>query len=335
MINTRPSNGADVEGVDSIKFNAPKFRSSQNRAVTANDYAAVIKASNPNIESIAVWGGEENNPPTYGKVFIAIKPTSGYIITDSVKDFIKTSVLKEKKVMSIIPELVDPDYLYVNLNVDITYDKLITSLNAAKIQSLATGAIQVYFDNELEKFNKPLSFSKLLNTIDTVNTSITSTIMSVGLQRRVTVTLNNNNQFIDSNNIKFYNRIHPNTVKSSYFFVQYAGVSTKVYLRDQASSNPPNYDGKGLIYLVRQSDDVVLNDQYGEVNYRTGDIEIRELIPTGLPTGATDIRINLSVQRASYNLATQKNLILTLDNTDTDIDKGRTSGLVVNVTAET
>jgi hypothetical protein len=334
VINTRPSNGADVEGVDSIKFNAPKFRSSQNRAVTANDYAAVIKASNPNIESIAVWGGEENNPPTYGKVFIAIKPTSGYIITDSVKDFIKTSVLKEKKVMSIIPELVDPDYLYVNLNVDITYDKLITSLNAAKIQSLATGAIQVYFDNELEKFNKPLSFSKLLNTIDTVNTSITSTIMSVGLQRRVTVTLNNNNQFIDSNNIKFYNRIHPNTVKSSYFFVQYAGVSTKVYLRDQASSNPPNYDGKGLIYLVRQSDDVVLNDQYGEVNYRTGDIEIPELIPTGLPTGATDIRINLSVQRASYNLATQKNLILTLDNTDTDIDKGRTSGLVVNVTAE-
>ena len=161
VINTRPSNGADVEGVDSIKFNAPKFRSSQNRAVTANDYAAVIKASNPNIESIAVWGGEENNPPTYGKVFIAIKPTTGYIITDSVKDFIKTSVLKEKKVMSIIPELVDPDYLYVNLNVDITYDKLITSLNAAKIQSLATGAIQVYFDNELEKFNKPLSFSKL------------------------------------------------------------------------------------------------------------------------------------------------------------------------------
>jgi hypothetical protein len=159
--------------------------------------------------------------------------------------------------------------------------------------------------------------------------------MSVGLQRRVTVTLNNNNQFIDSNNIKFYNRIHPNTVKSSYFFVQYAGVSTKVYLRDQASSNPPNYDGKGWIYLVRQSDDVVLNDQYGKVNYRTGDIEIPELIPTGLPTGATDIRINLSVQRASYNLATQKNLILTLDNTDTDIDKGRTSGLVVNVTAET
>ena len=334
VINTRPSNGADVEGVDSIKFNAPKFRSSQNRAVTANDYAAVVKASNPNIESIAVWGGEENNPPTYGKVFIAIKPTTGYIITDSVKDFIKSSVLKEKKVMSIIPELVDPDYLYVNLVVDITYDRLVTSLNAAKIQNLATGAIQVYFDNELEKFNKPLSFSKLLNTIDTVNTSITNTIMSVGLQRRVTVTLNNNNQFIDSNNIKFYNRIHPNSVKSTYFTVQYAGVATKVYMRDQSATNPPDYNGKGLIYLIRESDDAVINDQFGEVNYRTGEIEIPEMIPTGLPSGATDVRINIGVQRASYNLATQKNLILTLDNTDTDIDKGRTSGLIVNVTAE-
>jgi len=334
VINTRPSNGADIEGVESIKFNAPKFRSSQNRAVTANDYAAVIKASNPNIESIAVWGGEENNPPTYGKVFIAIKPTTGYIITDSVKDYIKNYVLKDKKVMSVIPEIVDPDYLFVNLIVDITYDRLVTSLNAAKIQNLATGAIQLYFDNELEKFNKPLSFSKLLNTIDTTTTAITSTIMSVGLQRRVNVTLSANNQFIDSNNIKFYNRIHPNSVKSTYFFVQYAGVSTKAYMKDQSASNPPNYDGLGDIYLVRESDDLVINDQFGTVNYRTGEIEIPELIPTALPTGTSDLRINVSVQRASYNLATQKNLILTLDNTDTDIDKGRTSGLVVNVTAE-
>lgn len=335
VINTRPSNGADVEGVDSIKFNAPKFRSSQNRAVTANDYAAVIKASNPNIESISVWGGEDNNPPAYGKVFIAIKPTTGFIITDSVKDFIKDNILKEKKIMSIIPELVDPDYLYVNLVVDITYNSLVTSLNAAKIQNLATGAIQVYFDNELEKFNKPLSFSKLLNTIDTVNTSITNTNMSVGLQKRITVTLNNNNQFIDSNNIKFYNRIHPNSVKSTYFFIQYSGVATKVYMIDESATNPPDYKGKGIIKIVRESDNSIINVKFGDVDYLNGEITIPELIPTGLPSGVTDIRINVGVQRASYNLATQKDLILILDNTDTDVDKGRTSGLVVNVTAET
>lgn len=346
VINTRPSNGSDIEGVDSIKFNAPKFRSSQNRAVTANDYAALIKASNPNIESISVWGGEENDPPTYGKVFIAIKPTTGYIITDSVKDFIKNNILKDKKVMSIIPEMLDPDYLYVNLVVDITYDKTITSLNAAKIEDLATGAIQVYFDNELEKFNKPLSFSKLLNVIDTVSTSITGTIMTVGLQRRVTVSLNNSNQFLDSNAIKFYNRIHPNSVKSTYFYVQYSGVSTKVYIRDQSDSNPPDYNGTGTLYLIKPVVrngvlvEEVLNSQIGTVNYRTGVIEIPEIIPTSLPTSAitsiaaSDIRFNVQVQRSSYNLSTQKNLILTLDNTDTDIEIGRSSGLVVNVSAQ-
>lgn len=346
VINTRPSNGSDIEGVDSIKFNAPKFRSSQNRAVTANDYAALIKASNPNIESISVWGGEENDPPTYGKVFIAIKPTTGYIITDSVKDFIKNNILKDKKVMSIIPEMLDPDYLYVNLVVDITYDKTITSLNAAKIEDLATGAIQVYFDNELEKFNKPLSFSKLLNIIDTVSTSITGTIMTVGLQRRITVSLNNSNQFLDSNAIKFYNRIHPNSVKSTNFYVQYSGVSTKVYIRDQSDSNPPDYNGTGTLYLVKPVVrngvlvEEVLNSQIGTVNYRTGVIEIPEIIPTSLPTSvitsiaASDIRFNVQVQRSSYNLSTQKNLILTLDNTDTDIEIGRSSGLVVNVSAQ-
>ena len=346
VINTRPSNGSDIEGVDSIKFNAPKFRSSQNRAVTANDYAALIKASNPNIESISVWGGEENDPPTYGKVFIAIKPTTGYIITDSVKDFIKNNILKDKKVMSIIPEMLDPDYLYVNLVVDITYDKTITSLNAAKIEDLATGAIQVYFDNELEKFNKPLSFSKLLNIIDTVSTSITGTIMTVGLQRRITVSLNNSNQFLDSNAIKFYNRIHPNSVKSTYFYVQYSGVSTKAYIRDQSDSNPPDYNGTGTLYLIKPVVrngvlvEEVLNSQIGTVNYRTGVIEIPEIIPTSLPTSAitsiaaSDIRFNVQVQRSSYNLSTQKNLILTLDNTDTDIEIGRSSGLVVNVSAQ-
>lgn len=346
VINTRPSNGSDIEGVDSIKFNAPKFRSSQNRAVTANDYAALIKASNPNIESISVWGGEENDPPTYGKVFIAIKPTTGYIITDSVKDFIKNNILKDKKVMSIIPEMLDPDYLYVNLVVDITYDKTITSLNAAKIEDLATGAIQVYFDNELEKFNKPLSFSKLLNVIDTVSTSITGTIMTVGLQRRVTVSLNNSNQFLDSNAIKFYNRIHPNSVKSTYFYVQYSGVSTKAYIRDQSDSNPPDYNGTGTLYLIKPVVrngvlvEEVLNSQIGTVNYRTGVIEIPEIIPTSLPTSAitsiaaSDIRFNVQVQRSSYNLSTQKNLILTLDNTDTDIEIGRSSGLVVTVSAQ-
>lgn len=330
VVNTLPSNGSDAEGIDSIKFNAPKFRSSQNRAVTASDYAAVIRASNPNIESISVWGGEENSPPVYGKVFIAIKPTTGYIITDSVKNYIKNVVLKDKKVMSVIPELVDPDYIYVNLKTDISYNSTITSLNASKIVDLASGAIQTYFDVELEKFNKPLSFSKLLNTIDTVSPSITNTNLSIGLQRRISPTLSTKNEYTDTNNIKFYNRIHPNSLVSTYFYVQYAGVTTKVYIKDVATSNPPNYDGSGNIRLIRESDDLIINDTFGSVNYKTGEVEIGELIPVSFPTGISDIRINVDLQRASYNVSSQKNLILILDDTDANVTSGRKSGLVVN-----
>ena len=97
--------------IDTIRFQAPKTYAAQNRCVTVQDYRDIISKEDPNIQTVAVWGGEDNVPPSYGKVYIAIKPKTGYVYSDAAKEAIKTSILKKKNVVTVSPEIVDPSYL--------------------------------------------------------------------------------------------------------------------------------------------------------------------------------------------------------------------------------
>ena len=332
-VNSNSTGGADAESITSIKFNAPRVNASKNRAVTATDYEALILANYAGAESISVWGGEDNDPPYYGRVMISMKPYSGYTISDSTKESIKNNILKTKQAITVTPVFVDPTYYYVNITADIGYNSSITTLSSDQIKALVNTAITDYFSTNLQKFNKDYIHSSLVNSILNKNSSITSALLTLKLQRRFTPTLNTTNIFSGDTAIKFRNPIKPGSLISSYFYISLNGVSTLVKITDLPDDSPPSDTGTGVLRLVNITNNVVVNTNIGTVNYGTGVVSITGITPTGIPTGVTDIRITASIQEANYNLVVSRNEILVLDDTTTNKVGGLTAGSTVTVTS--
>ena len=164
--------GVDPETTESIRFNAPLTFTSQNRAVTSDDYSAIIKKSFTNIDSISTWGGEDNDPPDYGKAFIAIKPLTSTILTTAEKDEIKDTILKGKNVVSITPEILDPNFTFLELDVFFKYNPNLTDRSSSDLQSVVRDTISDYNFNNLNKFDGVFRHSQLLKNIDNADPSI-------------------------------------------------------------------------------------------------------------------------------------------------------------------
>jgi hypothetical protein len=331
-VNSNSTGGADAESITSIKFNAPRVNASKNRAVTAADYEALILANYTGAESVSVWGGEDNDPPYYGRVMISLKPYSGYTISDSTKESIKNNILKTKQGITVTPVFVDPTYFYVNVTASIGYNSSITTLSSDQIKAFVNTAITEYFSTNLQKFNKDYIHSSLLSSILNKNTSITSALLTLKLQRRIIPTLNTTNIFNGDTAIKFRNPIKPGTIISSYFYISLNGVSTLVKITDLPSDSPPSNTGSGTLRLVNIINGVVVNTNIGTVNYGTGTVSITGVTPTGIPAGVTDIRITGDIQEVDYNLSVSRNEVLVLDDTTTNKIGGLTAGSTVTVT---
>lgn len=332
-VNSNSTGGADAENITSIKFNAPRVNAAKNRAVTADDYEALILANYAGAESISVWGGEDNDPPYYGKVMISLKPYSGYTISDSTKESIKNNILKTKQAITVTPVFVDPTYSYVNLTADIKYNSSITTLSSEQIKALVNTAVTDYFTNNLQKFNKDYIHSALINNILEKNSSITSANLTLKLQKRIIPTLNTTNIFNGDTAIKFRNPLKPGSILSSYFYITLNGVSTLVKITDIPNDNPPSDTGSGVLRLVNIVNSTIVNSNIGSVNYGTGVISITGITPTGIPTGSIDIRITGIIQEANYNLAVSRGEVLVLDDTTTNKAGGLVAGTTITVTA--
>ena len=163
--------GSDRETVEEIKTASPLQFATQNRLVTTKDYESYIKKNYPNIDSLSVWGGEDEIPPVYGKVFISIKPFEGYEISSSVKKKITDEILSDKKIMSIIPEFITPEYIHISIDTTVRYDKNISTLNSVDIRNSIDETIRNYFSQNLQKFDSDFVFSKLSKLIDESATS--------------------------------------------------------------------------------------------------------------------------------------------------------------------
>ena len=186
----KAAGGAAREDIESIRFNAPLSFLSQNRVVTADDYSTIIKNQYANAETVSVWGGEENDPPEYGKVFVSVKPKNAATLSASEKAFIKDSILKPKNIVSITPELIDPTFLYIKLGVFVKYDPNLTSLTAGELTQKVRQVISDYNDTNLKKFDGVFRHSQLLGEIDNADTSILNSTCNVSIQKRLTPTLN-------------------------------------------------------------------------------------------------------------------------------------------------
>lgn len=330
---TNPRGGSDKETIGSIKFNAPRSYAARNRAVTSSDYETLISSNFLDAESVSVWGGEENDPPYYGKVLISLKPYYGFTISQATKDSIIETILKDKKVLSIQPEFIDPDYGHVNLKVYVTYDSKSTTKTSSQIENIVRNTITSYFATQLQKFNKNFNKSLLINNILNSDASIESVLTTIKLQKRFNVTLNKLNSFYEDDVIKFQNAILPGSLTSTRFLVNFSNTTTSSKIVDIPNTMPPDNLGNGTLRLVNAESGSILESNIGTVNYGTGLVNIFGITPIGLPNNLFDFRLTGTIQETNHNLQVSKNEILVLDDSDNNAFAGLEAGLTVNVTA--
>ncbi len=184
------SGGTGQESIDDIRFVAPKAYLSNGRGVTKDDLIAIINTRYPYFSAINVWGGEENDPPVYGKVFIAAKPTEGYAVTESEKSTVINDVIKPVSVVTVTPEFVDVDYNFINVFADVYYDPTKTTRSADTIKTITRNAIITYRNSNLNNFNSKFKLSKMLRAIDDSEISISYSDATCTIQKRILPTLN-------------------------------------------------------------------------------------------------------------------------------------------------
>jgi hypothetical protein len=178
--------GSDKETIDSIKFQAPKTFAAQGRAVSKSDYISAIQQNNQgfSFDAVNVWGGEENNPPVYGQVFVSLKPTGAYNLTNAQKQAIITNIIQPISVLTVTPTIVDPDYTYIKINVNALYDPTKTTLTSAQLETGITSSIQSFATSTLNTFNSTFNAYDLLSAVQTYDASIITSEYSIQLQKK-------------------------------------------------------------------------------------------------------------------------------------------------------
>ena len=252
-------NGADKESIESIKNLAPRFYEAQHRAVTVDDYKVMVQREYPFIETVSCWGGEDNIPPQYGKVFFSIKPVHTEVLSESLKEKIKTELINSYNMVTVIPEIVDPDYLYVKTIVVVEYNPLFTNNTKAEIETTIENNISSYFTDTANKFDATFYYSPLLSVIDDSNSSIINSLVSITLGQKFHPTIDIEELLV----INFFNELEPNSISSSYFST--INTALKEYLYD---------DGNGIIGIKNAGNNVIVDSDVGTVDYETGKIEI-------------------------------------------------------------
>lgn len=183
---TAATNGSDKESIDSIKYTAPKAYSAQGRAVTIEDYISILQNNNIGLtfDSVNVWGGVDYTTPAFGQVFISLKPSGAYNITETQKQRLINDILKPVCVVTVIPTIIDPDYTYLKVTADVVYDQKKTNLSSSEIQNNVKTAIRNFSETSLNTFNSLFDMSDLSAAIKDVDGSIIATQIDIKVQKK-------------------------------------------------------------------------------------------------------------------------------------------------------
>lgn len=188
--------GSDRETEEQIKFRAPYYYSTQNRAVTKSDYETLIKKDYTNIDGVSVWGGEENDPVVYGKIFMSLKTKGFYTLTDLEKRNITDSLIKQRNVLTVMPEIVDPDYTFILVRGKVTYNPVLTQKTKDQLLNTVRQAIEKYGNDELNTFGSIFKLSKLQNYIESSEPSITGSDLVIYLQKQFMIEPNKERNYV-------------------------------------------------------------------------------------------------------------------------------------------
>jgi len=296
--------GENIESTNNIKFNAPKSYGAQDRAVTSNDYSSIVRKIYPSTSDIIIFGGEDQVPPEYGKVFIVLKPSDASYLTSLTKQNI-IAEMKQYIVASVQPVIVDPSILYIEIGSKIYFDSKATDSTPAQIRDKAIGSVQSYLDtSDTEKFSGKFRYSKVVGVIDDADRAITSNLTSVTMRKDFYPLLNSTSYY----EVCFQNTFDQDCdepVLSSTGFRVTEYPTFDVYVEDRA--------GKIVLYRIDSvtGEKVVLDSDIGDIDYAEGELKMYAL--TIIKGSFFDNRISVRVKPLSNDIKAFREVYLDVD----------------------
>jgi hypothetical protein len=307
------ANGSGPESIKSIKYNAPRDYTSQDRAVTAEDYKVLVKSLYANAQSVQVYGGEDAAVPDYGKVYISIKAKSGSNLTEVTKVGLVQS-LKSFAVASVTPVIIDPETTFITLETTFKYDSSLTTKDVSTLQTNVLNAVSNYNDDTLENFTGMFRYSAVGQVIDSADTSILSNITKVKMYKNITPTLSSGLKYTLSFNNAFFNP-HSGHNSAAGGIVS----STGFKINDDSSTNEHFLDDDGAgnirVYYLSGTTRIYTSSSFGTINYTTGEIILTSANITSISNvdGAVSTVIRVTVTPDSNDIVPVRNQVLEID----------------------
>ena len=313
---TKASEGSERESIESIKLLAPKSFQAQNRAVTVADYEQLIKKQLGSIETMNIWGGEDNIPPEYGKVFICIKPQDAEEVSPATKLRIEEDILNRYNVVGVRPVIVDPDYTYIDMETTITVNLNNTTVDRGQLVTLTEQTIRDYFVSDLNSFGTSFRYSRIVRAIDDTDQSIISNRSSITFSKKFIPLTTQPKTY----QIFFNGGILPNSLYSNLYGFEPDETVGRLKLRDDGEgklvyTKVQKYtDGGGNVQYI----ETIFDDDIGTVNYSTGEVTIKsflfltplntEIILTSTPVSddVLSLRNNLLVAGDNINVTLEE-----------------------------
>jgi hypothetical protein len=324
---SKPVGGGDRETIEEIRFNALANYAAQNRAVTEQDYANLILRQLPGARSVNIWGGERNDPPEYGIVYISIAPKTGYVLTTDEKTRIIRDILQPQSLVTMRHAFIDPTYTYLNFNLNVRYSTTNTNRSGQQISSLINDKIISFVETNLRQFNKVFYESQLHEQLMDIDDSILSVNIVKRIQKRITPNINDE---VFTGSLYYPTRIVPGTVRSTRFVTTKEGVIYTVEMRDIPSTMPPSYSGTGTLELINMDDGSIVYNNIGTVNYATGELTISTMQVLGYVGTINNVRISVEQQEEDDDVRPSYNEILLLDDSTTDSVAAMVNGIIIN-----
>ncbi len=271
--------GSERESIDSIKLLAPKSFQAQNRAVTVADYEQLIRKKQGSIETMNIWGGEENVPPEYGKVFICIKPKDAEEVSPATKKRIQDDVLKKYNLVGVTPVIVNPDYTYIDVNTVITVDMRNSSRDRGQLVTTTEETIKNYFKDDLNTFGTSFRYSRISRKIDDTDSAIISNRSTVTFSKKFIPDTTQEKTYL----VYFNGGVTPKTLITNKFGFETDDTKGRLRIRDDGVVDSNGY-GK-LVYtkvqVYKDTDgklkeaETIIKSDIGQIHYATGVITFR------------------------------------------------------------
>lgn len=301
VLGEKSSGGAARETMDSIRYNAPLTFVTQNRAVTADDYKSILVKEYGDIEAISTWGGENSDPPDYGKVYVSIKPRSGAVLTDTAKKDV-AAILKGKNVVSITPVFVDPEYTKIQLEVFFKYNPNSTDRIRAELEALVKQKVSDYNVEELRRFDGVFRYSKLLNQIDAADPGILNSTIRPYMFKDITPANDADNSFeLNYSAATYVTDANEQTMSSSAFLIN----GEYHYFADRPISN--SSERQVYIYRLVDNEKIPTINDAGRI-YPT----IGKVVLYGFRPDTTD-SIRITMLPNSFDIAPKRNQLIEID----------------------